>query len=165
MPLGPDFTWNNHGRWDYVPSRLPHFVRQAYIEAGDFRFPMPEEEAASGNRFLAVAALYNPAADFDQQYASFSFFTREGLEAALSAFDALLAKVEAGSWNDLSLESRLDKVGKAMARSIFSEFVRNAALEKVEDAADIKAYNEALADDDGTRYSMDDVMRMAIKAE
>ena len=47
----------------------------------------------------------------------------------------------------------------------FSEFVRNAALEKVEDAADIKAYNEALADDDGTRYSMDDVMRMAMETE
>lgn len=47
----------------------------------------------------------------------------------------------------------------------FSEFVRNATLEKVEDAADIKAYNEALADDEGTRYSMDDVMRMAMNAE
>lgn len=47
----------------------------------------------------------------------------------------------------------------------FSEFVRNADIEKVEDAADIKAYNEALADDDGTRYSMDDVMRMAMEAE
>lgn len=47
----------------------------------------------------------------------------------------------------------------------FSEFVRNAALEKVEDEADIEAYNEALVDDNGTRYSMDDVMRMARKAE
>jgi len=47
----------------------------------------------------------------------------------------------------------------------FSEFVRNAALEKVEDAADIKAYNEALADEDGTRYSMDDVMRMTMETE
>ena len=47
----------------------------------------------------------------------------------------------------------------------FSEFVRNAALEKVEDAADIKAYNEALADDGGAHYSMDDVMRMAMKTE
>lgn len=47
----------------------------------------------------------------------------------------------------------------------FSEFLRNADIEKVEDAADIKAYNEALADDDGTRYSMDDVMRMAMEAE
>lgn len=140
-------------------------MRHAYIEAGDFRFPMPEEDAASGNTFLAVVALYNPAADFDQQYASLSYFTREGPEAALHAFDALLAKVEAGSWNDLSLESRLDKIGKAMARSAFSEFVRNAALEKVEDAADIKAYNEALADDDGTSYSMDDVLRMSMEAE
>ena len=47
----------------------------------------------------------------------------------------------------------------------FSEFVRNAALEKVEDVVDIKAYNEALADDDGTRYSMGDVMRMAMEVE
>ena len=47
----------------------------------------------------------------------------------------------------------------------FSEFVRRAALEKVEEAADIKAYNEALMEDDGTRYSMDDVMRMAMEAE
>ena len=47
----------------------------------------------------------------------------------------------------------------------FSEFVRSAALEKVEDAVDIEAFNKALADDDGTRYSMDDVMRMAMKGE
>ena len=47
----------------------------------------------------------------------------------------------------------------------FSEFVRNAALDKVEEAADIEAYNEALADDDDTRYSMDEVMRMAVEAE
>lgn len=45
----------------------------------------------------------------------------------------------------------------------FSEFVRNAALDKVEEAADIKEYNEALTEDDGTRYSMDDVMRMAME--
>lgn len=47
----------------------------------------------------------------------------------------------------------------------FSEFVRSAALEKVEEAADIKAYNEALMEDDDTRYSMDEVMRMAMEAE
>lgn len=47
----------------------------------------------------------------------------------------------------------------------FSEFVRNAALDKVEEEADIKAYNEALMEDDGTRYSMNDVMRMAMEAE
>lgn len=47
----------------------------------------------------------------------------------------------------------------------FSEFVRSAALEKSEDAVDIEAFNKALADDDGTRYSMDDVMRMAMKGK
>lgn len=47
----------------------------------------------------------------------------------------------------------------------FSEFVRSAALKKVEDAGDIEAFNKALADDDGTRYSMDDVMRMAMEDE
>ena len=47
----------------------------------------------------------------------------------------------------------------------FSEFVRSAALEKVEEAADIEVYNEALVEDDGTRYSMTDVMYMAMEAE
>lgn len=88
-------------------------MRQAYIESGDFRFPMSALDAASGNTFLAVVALYNPAADFDQQYASLSYFTREGLEAALCAFDRLLAKVEAGAWDNLCLESRLEKLRHA----------------------------------------------------
>ena len=43
--------------------------------------------------------------------------------------------------------------------------MRSAALEKVEEAADIEAYNEALMEDDGTRYSMTDVMYMAMEAE
>ena len=43
----------------------------------------------------------------------------------------------------------------------FSEFVRSAALEKVEEAA----YNEALMEDDNTHYSMIDVMYMAMEAE
>lgn len=48
----------------------------------------------------------------------------------------------------------------------FSEFVRRAALdEKVEDMVDIEAFNEALMEDDGTRYSMADAMRMAMKGE
>lgn len=47
----------------------------------------------------------------------------------------------------------------------FSEFVRSAALEKVEEAADIEAYNEALMEDDNTHYSMTDVMSMAMEAE
>lgn len=47
----------------------------------------------------------------------------------------------------------------------FSEFVRSAALEKVEEAADVEAYNEALMEDDNTHYSMIDVMHMAMEAE
>lgn len=46
-----------------------------------------------------------------------------------------------------------------------SEFVRSAALEKVEEAADIEAYNEALMEDDNSHYSMIDVMSMAMEAE
>jgi len=42
----------------------------------------------------------------------------------------------------------------------FSEVVRNAILEKIEDAADIQAFNKALAEDDGTRYSTDEVLKM-----
>ena len=40
----------------------------------------------------------------------------------------------------------------------FSDVVREAALEKVEDAADLQAYTEALAQDDGARYSFADVL-------
>lgn len=47
----------------------------------------------------------------------------------------------------------------------FSEFVRKAALEKAEDMADIVAYNEALNGDDGIRYPMEEVVRMAVEAE
>lgn len=47
----------------------------------------------------------------------------------------------------------------------FSEFVRRAALEKAEDMADIEAYNEALDVDDGVRYPMKKVARMAVEAE
>lgn len=47
----------------------------------------------------------------------------------------------------------------------FSEFVRRAALEKVEDMVDIEAFNEALMEDDGTRYSMADAMYMAMQNE
>lgn len=47
----------------------------------------------------------------------------------------------------------------------FSEFVRRAALEKAEDMADIEAYNEALDGDGGTRYPMEEVVRIAVEAE
>ena len=47
----------------------------------------------------------------------------------------------------------------------FSEFVRRAALENVEDMVDIEAFNEALMEDDDTRYSMADAMYMAMQNE
>lgn len=47
----------------------------------------------------------------------------------------------------------------------FSEFVRRAALEKAEDMADIEAYDDAMANDDGVRFPMGDVIRMAAKAD
>ena len=49
--------------------------------------------------------------------------------------------------------------------STFSDVVREAALEKVEEAADRLAYDEAIRSDDGIRYSMEEVMRMAADAE
>ena len=45
----------------------------------------------------------------------------------------------------------------------FSEFVRNAALEKVEEMADVQAYAQAIEEDDGVRYSMNDVKEMIFK--
>ena len=59
------------------------------------------------------------------------------------------------------MRSRLSRPSPAAA----PDLSRSAALEKVEEAADIEAYNEALVEDDGTRYSMDDAMRMAMEAE
>ena len=47
----------------------------------------------------------------------------------------------------------------------FSEFVRRAAIERAEDMADIEAYNEALIGDDGLRYPMEEVVRMAVETE
>lgn len=43
--------------------------------------------------------------------------------------------------------------------------MRRAALEKAEDMADTEAYNEALDGDGGTRYPMEEVVRMAEEAE
>lgn len=63
---------------------------------------------------------------------------------------------EEKSW----IQSYADFCGKT-----FSDVVREAVLEKVEDAADLEAYAEALEAGDGTRYSMDEVMNMAMMAE
>lgn len=58
------------------------------------------------------------------------------------------------------IQSYADFIGKS-----FSEFVRETALERVEDAADLQAYRDALAGDDGTTYSMEEAMRMAMMSE
>lgn len=62
-------------------------------------------------------------------------------------------------------ESALIQVRADTAGMTFSEFVKSAVLEKAEDMADIEAYNEALDVDDGSRYPMEEVVRMAVKAE
>ena len=41
-------------------------------------------------------------------------------------------------------------------------FARSGALGKVDGAAEMKAYGEALMEDGGTLYPMDDVVRMAM---
>lgn len=43
--------------------------------------------------------------------------------------------------------------------------MRSAALDKAEKVADIKAFNDALMEDDGIRYSTYTVVRMAMKGE
>ena len=58
---------------------------------------------------------------------------------------------EEKSW----IQSFADFQGKS-----FSDVVREAILEKIEDEADLRAYNEALAGDDGTSYTMDEVDKM-----
>ena len=63
---------------------------------------------------------------------------------------------EEKSW----IQAYADFVGRT-----FSDVVREAAREAVEAAADRQAYQDALAADDGIRYSTDDVMRMALEAE
>lgn len=47
----------------------------------------------------------------------------------------------------------------------FSEFVGSAALDKAEEVVDIEAFNDALMEDGGTRYSTGTAMRMAMKDE
>ena len=58
------------------------------------------------------------------------------------------------------IQSYADFCGKT-----FSDLVREAVLEKVEEAADFQAYTAALKQDDGVRYSTDEVLEMALRAE
>ncbi|WP_283169932.1 type II toxin-antitoxin system RelB family antitoxin [Curtanaerobium respiraculi] len=58
------------------------------------------------------------------------------------------------------IQSYADFVGKS-----FSEVVRESVLERIEEAADLQAYEEAIAEDDGATYTMDEVMRMAVMSD
>lgn len=62
-------------------------------------------------------------------------------------------------------EMALIQAHASISNMSFSEFVRRDALEKVEDMVDIEAFNEALMEDDDTRYSMADALYMAMKDE
>ena len=63
---------------------------------------------------------------------------------------------EEKSW----IQAYADFVGRT-----FSDVVREAALEMVETAADRQAYEDAVAADDGVRYSTDEFMRMAMEVQ
>lgn len=52
------------------------------------------------------------------------------------------------------IQSYADFCGKT-----FSDVVREAALERVEDAADLQAYEDALQEDDGVRVPFEDVLK------
>ena len=58
------------------------------------------------------------------------------------------------------IQAYADFAGKS-----FSEVVREAVLERIEDAADVQAYEQALAEDDGSAFSMEEVMLLAMMAE
>ncbi|MEG0218098.1 MAG: DUF6290 family protein [Raoultibacter sp.] len=62
---------------------------------------------------------------------------------------------EEKSW----IQSYADFRGKT-----FSDVVREAVLEKVEDAADLQAYTEAIAEENDSTYTMDEVMQMCKEA-
>lgn len=58
------------------------------------------------------------------------------------------------------IQSYADFQGKT-----FSDVVREAALERVEDAADLLAYEEAIRQDDGVYYTADEASAMFEAAE
>lgn len=69
---------------------------------------------------------------------------------------AIRFEAEEKSW----IQAYANFVGKT-----FSDVVREATLEMIEDAADRQAYEEALALDDGIRYATDQVLAMAMEEE
>ena len=54
--------------------------------------------------------------------------------------------------------SGIEDVAKFKGKTA-SEVIREAVLEAIEDAIDVHEYKKALEEDDGTRYTMEEVMR------
>lgn len=80
--------------------------------------------------------------------------------AALTGAAMAMCEIEFDEGERALIQGHADAAGMS-----FPEFVRRAALEKAEDMADIKVYDEAMNGDDGTRYPMEEVVRMAEEAE
>ncbi|XRJ98381.1 DUF6290 family protein (plasmid) [Latilactobacillus sakei] len=47
----------------------------------------------------------------------------------------------------------------AVTGESFNNFAQKAMAEKIEDILDLQDYNEAIKEDDGTRYSMDEIAK------
>ncbi len=92
------------------------------------------------------------------QWVDNGFTSMTALTGAIMAMREIAVKFDEDE--RASIQDNADAAGMS-----FSEFVRRAALEKAEGMADIEAYNEALDGDGGTRYPMEEVMRMAAEAE
>ena len=60
--------------------------------------------------------------------------------------------------------SWIEEYAKFTGKSV-SEIIRESVLETIEDAVDLYEYNRALAEDDGTRFSMEEVMREVADAQ
>ncbi|MGJ9529730.1 DUF6290 family protein [Actinotignum sp. GS-2025a] len=58
-------------------------------------------------------------------------------------------------WELASIQAYANKLGQSL-----SDFVRESALERVEEFIDTEFYRQAREQDDGIRYSMDEVMRV-----
>lgn len=58
------------------------------------------------------------------------------------------------------IQSYADFCGKS-----FSEVVREAVLERVEDAADLQAYEDAIREDDGVRIPFEEILEKYGMAE
>lgn len=76
------------------------------------------------------------------------------------------AEYESGSWegNLVNLRADRSKLSEGEPNTnLYFKFPRTDA-DLIEEAADIKAYNEALMEDDATRYSMDDDIQQQRKS-